>query len=122
MQWITFIRDIADDARRGRLYFPQEDLQQFGLKDLQEKTARAHASAFDAFTQLQVGRYRQWQIEASQDLAYVPRRPRVAINTAIHGHDYIARQITRHPFIIYEQKVMPTRGRLVFAALSHSFD
>jgi 15-cis-phytoene synthase len=122
LQWITFVRDIAEDAQYGRLYFPDEDLQQFGLKDLQEKTTRANPAAFHEFIQLQVGRYRQWQIEASHDLAYVPRRPRVAINTAIHGFDYIAKQITKHPFVIYEHKVAPPRARLVLAALSHSFD
>jgi 15-cis-phytoene synthase len=122
MQWIMFIRDIAEDANAGRLYFPQEDLQQCGLKDLTEDTARAREAAFKDFIQLQLGRYRQWQIQASQDLPYVPRRPRVAINTAIHGHDYIAKQIARNPFVIYQQKVTPARTRLVFAALSHSFD
>jgi 15-cis-phytoene synthase len=122
MQWITFVRDIAADAERGRQYFPQDDLREFGLKDLKETSARAKPEAFEDFIKLQINRYHQWQIEASQDLAYVPRRPRVAINTAIHGYDYVAKHIARHPFVIYEQKVRPARTRLVLAALSHSFD
>lgn len=122
MQWIAFIRDIAEQARHGRVYFPQEDLQWFGLKNLSEKIARANLAGFHDFVQFQISRYRQWQIEASQDLAYVPRRPRVALSTVIHGHDYVAKQIARNPLIIYEQKVAPARARLVLAALSYSFD
>jgi 15-cis-phytoene synthase len=119
---------LPKDARSSaevqgrRQYFPQDDLREFGLKDLKETSARAKPEAFEDFIKLQINRYHQWQIEASQDLAYVPRRPRVAINTAIHGYDYVAKHIARHPFVIYEQKVRPARTRLVLAALSHSFD
>ena len=122
MQWLTFVRDIASDTDRERCFFPQEDLGEFGLKDLTEKTARKHPAQFGEFMQLQLGRYQRWQLEASQDLGYVPRRPRVAVNTAIHGCDYTAKQIARNPLAVYEQRIQPSRLRLTLAAVAHSFD
>src|SRR5690606_31237931 len=31
-QLTNIIRDVGDDARRGRIYLPQEDLERFGVK------------------------------------------------------------------------------------------
>jgi phytoene/squalene synthetase len=116
------VRDISADAQQGQCFFPQEDLQGVGLKDLQEKTARKNPAQFGEFIQLQLSRYHQWQYEASEDLAYVPRRQRVAVNTAIHGCNYTAKQIAKNPLIVYEQRVRPSRLRLTLAAVAHSFD
>lgn len=33
MQMTNFIRDVAEDARRGRIYLPLEDLDRFGVKE-----------------------------------------------------------------------------------------
>jgi 15-cis-phytoene synthase len=122
IQWLAFIRDIAKDAEQGHCYFPQEDLKAVGLKDLTSRSVSKKPAQFGEFVQRQLDRYHQWQFEASQDLAYVPRRPRVALNTAIHGYNYIAKQIAKNPMVVYEQQVQPSRARLVFAALAHSFD
>lgn len=32
LQLINIIRDIGEDARRGRIYFPEDDLQNYGIK------------------------------------------------------------------------------------------
>ncbi|MFY9638957.1 MAG: phytoene/squalene synthase family protein, partial [Methanobacterium sp.] len=36
MQFINFIRDISEDIELGRVYFPQDDLEKFGLENLEE--------------------------------------------------------------------------------------
>ena len=46
MQLTNIVRDVGDDARRGRIYLPMNELQQFDVKahEILERTATATAS------------------------------------------------------------------------------
>jgi 15-cis-phytoene synthase len=117
MQWINFIRDIAEDNELGRLYFPQEDLQRFELPDLHRRGAELRPEAFTAFMRFQVDRYRRWQREASKGHHYLPRRLRLPVRTAVDMYDWTAECIARDPFIVFSYKVKPTPSRVVRRAL-----
>ena len=43
MQLTNIIRDVGDDARRGRIYLPMDELKRFDVKA--RRAARAHATA-----------------------------------------------------------------------------
>lgn len=43
MQMTNFLRDVGEDWRRGRIYLPMEDLQQFGVTEAD--ISRGHVSA-----------------------------------------------------------------------------
>ena len=45
MQLTNIIRDVGDDARRGRIYLPMNELQQFDVKAHEILNARATATA-----------------------------------------------------------------------------
>jgi len=113
MQWINFVRDIAEDNALGRSYFPQEDLRHFGLSDVQEATARAHPEQFAAFIRFELGRYTQWQAEATSAHALLPRRVRTPVATAAHMYGWTAQQIAKDPFIVFARKVKPSRRRVL---------
>ena len=61
MQYINFIRDIAEDAAMGRVYMPEDELARFGLDSLEEAYLRRHPAAFRAFIHAQCDLYRSWQ-------------------------------------------------------------
>ena len=61
MQYINFIRDIAEDNRYGRIYLP---ISESSLNSLDEAEARAHRNEFVAFIHAQLQRYMTWQAEA----------------------------------------------------------
>ncbi|HSE61652.1 MAG TPA: squalene/phytoene synthase family protein [Candidatus Saccharimonadales bacterium] len=122
IQWITFVRDIGNNNPPRIHFFPKEDLVQFGLKDVSQKTAEANPVQFGAFIALQLSRYRQWQDEASADMAYVPRRPRVAINTVADGYRHTAKVIAKHPLALFERTMHPSQTRQWLTLLGHSFD
>ncbi len=113
MQFINFLRDIAEDNELGRCYFPTTELKKFGLADLKEQTAREHPKEFEKFMRFQLKRYRAWQREANKGLQFIPKRSRVAIRTAVDMYDWTAKQIEKDPFIVYEKKVKPKKGRVV---------
>lgn len=112
MQMINFIRDIAEDVRLGRCYFPANELAQHGFAKLDEQTARKHPEQFAAFVRMQLERYDDWQSQAMAGYKYIPRRYLVPIRTAADMYDWTAAQIRKDPFVVFEQKVKPTPRRV----------
>lgn len=62
-QITNILRDLAEDAERGRVYLPQEDLRRFGLTD-EDIRAGVMDERFTAMMEFQVARARQYYIEA----------------------------------------------------------
>ncbi len=119
MQYINFIRDIAEDNSLGRQYLPQEDLERFGLSDLSEKTVLANQAAFTKLIRFELARYRKWQAEAAAGYGYIPPRMRIAVRTAADMYDWTARQIDRDPLMVFVRKIKPTKRRVVGRALAN---
>ena len=113
MQFINFIRDIAEDNELGRCYFPREDLITFGLKDLSEHEVARKPAEFREFVEFQVERYTQWQREAAKGFRYIPKRSRIAIRTAVDMYNWTAQNLAENPSLIFEKKLKPSRGRVL---------
>lgn len=117
MQFVNFIRDIAEDNDLGRLYFPREDLAQHGLRDLSETECRGKPEQFANFMRLQVDRYESWQATAREGFPYIPHRLRIPLRTAVGMYDWTAKQIANDPFIVFSIKVKPSKYRVLYQAL-----
>lgn len=72
-QLTNIIRDVGDDARRGRIYLPQEDLQRFGVTP-EDILTRRHSERFEALMRFQTERARACYREAMQALPEEDRR------------------------------------------------
>lgn len=118
MQWINFIRDIDEDSKMGRCYFPQEELDTYGLRDLTERTARANPEAFSNFMNAQLDRYMLWQNQAKEGFGTLPKRLRVALETAIDSYQWVAKEIAKEPLIVYRESLKPHPSRVVGVGLS----
>jgi phytoene synthase len=116
MQFINFIRDIEEDLSLGRTYFPQEDLEAFGLPGLEEPETRARPEAFSGFIEFQIERYLAWQQQADAGFSFIPPRLRIAVKTASDMYRWTAAEIQHNPFVVYERKVKPGGGRIVASA------
>lgn len=114
MQYINFIRDIAEDITLGRTYLP---ISETSLNDLSEDTARAHPDEFRRFVRAQLDRYLEWQAEAEAGYKLIPRRFRVPIKTAGDMYKWTGARIADDPFVVYDRKVKPNRARIVFTGL-----
>lgn len=120
MQWINFIRDVEEDNQLGRCYFPQEDLKQFGLAGLSQKTALESPKEFQNFMQFQLNRYREWQHEAQKGFSYIPRRLRLPLATAVDNFNWVARKITINPGLVYQKKIQPSKPRVVITGIKRA--
>jgi phytoene synthase len=74
MQFINFIRDISEDLLLGRIYFSQEDLEEFKLPSLDLKDTKARPDQFRGFIQKQLDTYFDWQKKAEEGFPYIPKR------------------------------------------------
>ncbi|HTL74948.1 MAG TPA: presqualene diphosphate synthase HpnD [Casimicrobiaceae bacterium] len=78
-QLTNIIRDVGEDARRGRVYLPQEDLARFGVPP--SDVLRGHASpAFVELMRFETERARAWYDAA---FAALPARDRHAQRAGI---------------------------------------
>lgn len=119
MQYANFIRDVTEDNQLGRQYLPTADLWRFGLVDLKEKTARAHPNEFIKLMQFEIDRYRQWQAEAERGYHFLSKRIRVAVKTASDMYNWATEQIARDPMVVFQKKVKPSKGRVLWTGIKN---
>ena len=72
-------RDVGEDARRGRIYLPQEDLARFGVTPSSILRAE-HSPAFADLMAFEFGRARDWYDKA---IAQLPDEDRKAQRTGL---------------------------------------
>jgi len=113
MQFINFIRDISEDLVLGRVYFSQEDLEEFKLPSLTLKDTKERPKEFKEFIQKQLDTYFDWQKKAEEGFSYIPKRYLIPIKTASDMYNWTGKTISKDPFIVYKRKVKPSISRIV---------
>ena len=69
----NIIRDVGEDARRGRIYLPQDELARFGVAP-SALLRRETGDGFRALMAAQVARAREWYVRAQGALPVPDRR------------------------------------------------
>lgn len=106
-QYINMIRDVAEDNALGRRYLPLAELKRYGLESLEYAHVHDHEGAFRLFIDAQLARFDRWLRQAECGYSYLPKRSRIAIETAARLYMWTAERIREDPFVIYEKKVKP---------------
>lgn len=114
-QLTNIIRDVGDDARRGRIYLPIEDLQRFNVTaaDILE---RRHTPEFEALMAFQTQRARQYYREAMASLPEADRRvqrPGLAMTAIYHA---LLNEIERDRWQVLDQRISLTPIRKFWLA------
>ncbi len=78
-QLTNICRDVGEDARRGRIYLPQEDLARFGVEPSSLLRAE-HSDAFRHLMAFEVDRAQHWYAKA---LAQLPAADRKSQRTGL---------------------------------------
>ncbi|NMC58967.1 MAG: phytoene/squalene synthase family protein [Candidatus Methanofastidiosa archaeon] len=112
MQFINFIRDISEDLELGRVYFSQEDLEEFKLPSLKLKDTKSRPNEFKGFIQKQLNTYFEWQKKAEEGFPYIPRRYLIPIKTASDMYNWTGIKISKNPYVVYHRKVKPSISRI----------
>lgn len=77
MQLTNIIRDVGEDARRGRIYLPQDEMAQFGVHTNDILDAR-ETPAFQKLMQFQIQRAQQYFEQALSELPAVDRKAQLS--------------------------------------------
>jgi phytoene synthase len=117
MQYINFIRDVAEDRTLGRRYLP---LNGFDPRVVEPEWAQGHAAQFSDWLRSHLGLYRQWQEEALAGFPFIPYRYRIAVAAAADMYWWTAATIERNPLVVFEKKVKPRRFRIYSAILRNA--
>ena len=119
MQLTNIIRDVGDDARRGRIYLPMSELQRFEVKahELLQRTAPwGYSPRFDALMRFQAGR-----AHAAYDsaLRLLPDADRVAQKPGLmmaNIYRTLLREIEAQGFQVLHQRTSLTPLRKLWIA------
>lgn len=122
MQYINFIRDIAEDITLGRRYMPSDEMRSYGLYSLEEDEVKRIPEKFVGFIQKQLGYYCRWQQIAEGGYQYIPKQYLIPIKTASEMYNWTANQIHKNPFIIYNKQVKPMIKHIISTTLLNIID
>ena len=114
-QLTNIIRDVGDDARRGRIYLPIDDLQRFNVKAADILNSR-HSPEFEALMAFQAQRARQYYREAMQALPEADRRaqrPGLAMAAIYYA---LLEEIERDRWQVLDQRISLTPIRKFWLA------
>jgi phytoene synthase len=111
MQFINFLRDVAEDYGLGRRYLPLA-----GMKELSPEAAEADPEAFRAFMRGWTQVYGEWQRGGAAGYPLLPWRFRWAIKTASDLYNWTARAIQREPMVVWKRKLKPSGLRILWTA------
>jgi phytoene synthase len=100
LQLTNILRDIGEDARRGRIYIPQEDLARFGLCDDDILAGRVDAR-FQALMRFEIARARQLYAESWPGVALLASDSRFAIGAASHVYASILDKIAANNYDVF---------------------
>ena len=116
-QLTNIIRDVGEDARKGRIYLPIEDLQRFNVK-AHEILKGEYSERFEALMQFQAQRAREAYADALAALPAVdrrPQRPGLIMATVYHA---LLEEIIADKFQVLHQRVSLTPIRKLWLAWS----
>jgi phytoene synthase len=114
-QLTNIIRDVGEDARKGRIYLPVNELQQFGVTAADLLNAR-HSEKFEALMKFQADRAQKLYDEA---FALLPKEDRRAQRPGLMMaaiYRTLLDEIERDGFHVLNQKISLTPLRKLWLA------
>jgi phytoene synthase len=114
-QLTNIIRDVGEDAMRGRIYIPVNELQQFDVK-AQELIDRKYSDRFSALMKFQADRARAYYAEALALLPAQDRRSQKPGLMMASIYRTLLDEIERDGFRVLHQRVSLTPVRKFWLA------
>ncbi|MEO3712910.1 presqualene diphosphate synthase HpnD [Roseateles flavus] len=120
LQLTNIIRDVGDDARRGRIYLPVNELQQFGVKAneiLMRQAPWGYSERFTALMKFQAERAHRCYDEAFALLPEADRKAQKPGLMMANIYRALLRELEAEEFRVLHQKISLTPLRKVWIAM-----
>jgi phytoene synthase len=116
MQLTNIIRDVGDDARRGRIYLPMDELKRFDVK-ANELLERRYSERFHALMAFQAERAHRCYEEALGYLEDADRRSQKPGLMMANIYRSLLREIETDGFHVLQQRISLTPIRKLWIAM-----
>jgi phytoene synthase len=117
-QLTNFIRDLAEDSARGRVYLPAEDLDRFGVRR-SDLAAPATTPAVRELVAFEVERAREHYRAAEPGIELLAPSSRPCIRVAFDLYGGILEQVERAGYQVLDRRVRVPRRRRLGVASRH---
>lgn len=107
MQLTNFLRDVGEDARRGRIYLPQEDLSRFGVTE-SEILAGIMSDRFIRLMQFEIDRAHAWYRQADAGIPKLPSHARGSVRIARALYAKILDKIEQRGYDVFSGRARTT--------------
>jgi phytoene synthase len=103
-QLTNILRDIREDADRGRIYLPAEDLERFGVSPAELREGR-RSERFVELMRFEAGRARAYYDESQPLIGMVDRRSRSSLWALIEIYSRLLRRIEQTNYDVLDRRV-----------------
>jgi phytoene synthase len=117
MQLTNFLRDVTEDAKRGRIYLPLEDLSSFGL-EAQDVLNQRMSDGFVQLMKFEIKRARSLYQIAEPGISLLPRQTQSAVRVASALYARILDRIETAGCDVFNRLVRTSRAEKLFVAAS----
>src|SRR5579863_2145041 len=116
-QLTNIVRDVHEDAVRGRIYLPREDLDRFHVTAAELATHDPGRDRRDErlrqLLQFEVSRAREYYARAAALFAYLDRPGRPILETMLRIYGGLLDEIERRDYDVFTRRVELTRWRKI---------
>jgi len=117
LQLTNILRDVVEDAERGRVYLPADDMKRFGY-DPALITKRQGGEAFEKLMSFQIDRAREYYDRSAILESHINPGCRAACSVITRIYRELLEKIATRPAAVLETRVSISRLRKVKIALS----
>lgn len=110
LQMTNILRDVGEDLRNGRVYLPQEDLDQFGITEENLYKSRV-TDNWEAFMRFQIDRNRQLYREAWPGIRMLHNDGRFSIAAAATFYARILNEIEANQYDVFSKRAAVSTPR-----------
>lgn len=117
MQLTNFIRDVAEDFERGRIYLPLEDLRRFGVSESDVAEGRV-SNGFRELMQFEIQRARDLYAEADPGIDRIPRESQLGVRLARVLYSRILDRVEQQDCDVFRSRARTSALEKVTTALA----
>lgn len=110
LQLVNIMRDVAEDAGRGRIYLPQDELRAHGVSE-EEVLAGAAGARFHALMREQGARAHRYFARGERLLPLLDRRARLCVAMLAGLYKEILATIEARDYDVFGERVTLSTGR-----------
>jgi phytoene synthase len=103
-QMTNILRDVREDAERGRIYLPAEDLARFGVRE-QDIRAGVRTPEFIGLMDFETSRARGYYQESQPLVNLVDRRSRASLAALIAIYSRLLDRIERSNYDVFSRRI-----------------